>query len=265
MTVHRGRAKAKDMLETLNTIMKGAGYQEISSYPAVEGRVYKTMGENGTSEFYIQLLPVTSHYITVSVHEKYVPNAVNGAAGTFTNSRTTTSIVWSTSSLPEIDVDYIINITKDRVIIFVEGEENDTRSTSGLSYIGLPIRYGAEDTTGNFAGIAAIGGATNIGNNWYALRGRALTMQLAYTYSYYTPTRSFGMGDQLFSSPMVLVHGDEGARGELDDMLIIRIPDGAYETRHKDTFVREGKNYIILGKFWNTNGTLPNAWYAIRI
>lgn len=265
MTVHRGRSKARDMLETLNTIMKGAGYQEIASNPATEGKVYKTMGENGTSEFYIQLLPVNFQYISVSVHEKYVPNPVSGVAGTFTNTRTLLSIIWATSSLADIDVDYIINITKDRVIIFVEGEENDTRSSSGLSYVGLPIRYGAEDTTGYFAGIAAIGAVTNIGNTWFALRGRALTTQLGYTYSYYTPTRSFGMGDQIFSSPMVMVHSDEGARGELDDMLIIRIPDGAYETRHKDTFVREGRNYIILGKFHNTSGSLPNAWYAIRI
>lgn len=265
MTIFQGRAKASDMLDTFDTIFKSAGYQEMSSSLAIDGRVYKTMGENGTSEFYIRLMPINNQYMQLYVCENYVPDPTGVLAGVFTNARLSNAIVWSTTDLATMDVDYIVNINRDRVIIFVEGETTDARSSSGLTYAGIPKRYGAEDTNANFAGIACLGALTNIGVAWYALKGRALVAQTGYTYAYYTTTKASMWGKQLFLSPITMGHGAEGPRGELDDLLIIRAPDVAYEARHKDTFVRDGKTYILLGKFHSASGSLPNAWYALKI
>lgn len=264
MTILQGRVKANEMMAMLHTTLTKEGYKEISSNVATDGKVYKTDGENGTSTFYIQLIDY-AHYISVSVYEKYTPDASIGLAGVFVNGRVLQSIIWSNTILPQLDVDYIINVNKDRMIIYAEGESTDSRSTAGLTYVGLPIRYDSKDTTGNFAGIAALGSVGNVGVAWYALKGRAITPQTAYTYSYYTPTKSFGMGNQLFASPIILGNASEGPRGEIDDLLIVKTPDGTYEARHRDTFIRDGKTYVMIGKFYNASGTLPNAWYAIRI
>lgn len=266
MAIFKGRAKAKNMATVLDGILKGIGYQEISSNVASDGRVYKSLGESGISEFYIQLLPANSQYIRTGIYEKYVPDATMVNPGVFTNGRTNTSLVWAGNiNLPELDVDYIVNINKDRMIIYVEGEITDSRSTGSLCYVGVPKRYDSKDNNSNFAGIASLGAVDNVGQAWYALKNRALTLQFGYTFAYYNQPKSFIWGSQLFLSPMVLGSTDEGPRGELDDLFFIKTPDSTYEARHKDTFVRDGKTYVLLGKYYNTNGSLPNAWYAMRI
>lgn len=267
MTIHQGRAKAKDMITVFDTILKSAGYEEVTFQFPIVGKLYKSMGENGTSKFYIRLSPVNFQYIEVSIYEDYLVQEVSGVGSTLipVNEKMNNSVIWSTTSLEDIDIDYIININKDRAIIFVEGEETDTRSRSGLCYVGIPIRYDVNDTGSSLAGIASLGSITAQSVAWFAQKNKALINQFAYTFAYYTPSRSYGIGEQLFSSPLIIGSPDEGPRGEIDDLLFIKTPDNSYEARHKDTFIREGKTYIILGKFYNTAGSLPTGWYALRI
>jgi hypothetical protein len=252
VTVYKGKINGRQFANFLRDKLIAEGYSQISSNIPTDGMVFYSKGSNGTSDFYIKLVDQVSSYLTIGIYEKYVPAANSGIAGAFTNGYDENCIRWDTRTLTaaaydRVSLNYILNITKDRVIIFVEGLPLESGAINTLTYIGLPKRYDPNDINGNFAGL--VGTAyTDTGwqSNWGALRNRALLARQAYPFDFYLPVRSYGWASKLFFSPIFLGSSVEGARGELDGLSIMEAIDQNNEIRHLDTFAKNGKTYQVI-------------------
>lgn len=266
MGIYRGRVNCRKLADTIHSALIAEGYEQISSNLITDGCVYKTIGTNGTSEFYIKLKDPIDRYLSIGIYEKYEPNATATLSGTFTNGYENNYIIWNrTYNENRFEVNYIFNITKDRAIIFVEGMKAESGSINSLIYIGLPNRYSNKDIDGTFAGIGFTASGDNT-SSWRALRNRAKTRIAYYAFNFYPIGRSYGWGNQLFLSPIYLGSGVEGGRGELDAIFMVEQTDKNNEIQHMDTFVKDGKTYLLISPSSYSYSNLPiNREYVIQI
>lgn len=249
MTVYQGKINCRQLSNLIRDKLLAEGYTQISSNITTDGLVFYSKGTNDASDFYVKLKDPVSSYLTIGIYEKYVPDVNNGIAGVFTNGYEAGCIRWNyNTQAARFDVNYILNITKDRIIIFVEGMKLESWTCNTLTYIGLPKRYDPTDVNGNFAGLActSFGDKAGWSLNWSALRNRALVSQPAYTMDFYMPVRSYGWASKLFYSPIFLGRNDEGPRGEMDGLMIMEVVDQENEIRHLDTFAKNGKVYVAI-------------------
>jgi hypothetical protein len=268
MTVYKGKVNCRQLASLINDKLLAEGYTQISSNIPTDGMVFYSKGMDGTSDFYIKLIDPVNFSLTVGIYEKYVPNANQGIAGVFTNGYEAPCIRWNYGAQSaRYDVNYIMNITKDRFIIFVEGMLMETYACNVLTYVGLPKRYDPNDSNGNFAGLASTSYSDKAGwsGSWCALKNRALVNQQRYDQDYYLPNRSFGWASKLFYSPIFLGTSAEGPRGELDG-LIMEMVDQNNEIRHLDTFTKNGKTYTVIVPASNGNVYLnPGYVYLMEV
>lgn len=268
MGVYKGRVACRDLAMKLHTALLAEGYQESSSDIPTDGRVYSTLGSDNQSPFFVKVKDPVSNYLTIGIYEMYQPSLTTGLPGVFTNGYEGPNVTWNRSATADrLQVDYVFNITKDRVIIFVEGMKAEPSKVNSLTYIGLPKRYDSKDKGGNAAGMAfTTRGPFQSSNGWRALRNRALLTQNNYKMGFYYPARSYGWGDRLFFSPIFIGHDDEGPRGELDGLYVMEKTDTMNEVQPGDTFVKDGKTYMVVDpESWSSYTLNPDYDYLIEI
>ena len=270
MTILKGKVNCRQLPAVLHTALTTEGFTEISSEITNDGRVYRSPSVNGEDLFFIQIKELKAASLQVAVYEKYTPNPVNGMPGTFLNGVTgSNAIAWNNTSLIDrLDVNYIINVNKRRMIVYVEGLRAEVGNVSSLLYIGIPQRISDKDNAGTFAGIAASTYApvnSDIGG-FSALRNRANATAFMYNLDFYMPKRSYGWGKKMFFSPVFIGNKIEGNRGILDGIHIIEKVDKAAEMSAGDTFTQDGKNYMLVSMPAYGNATLPATYdYLIEI
>ncbi|WP_422661729.1 hypothetical protein ACK8P5_25585 (plasmid) [Paenibacillus sp. EC2-1] len=268
MTVHRGKTTARQYANVIHNALVSEGFSMISSSISDDGRVYMSRGVSGLDEIYIKIKDPSIFYLNVGVYEKYTPNATPGLAGTFGSGyEETTALTWASSNVGDVEIQYILNVTKDRIIIHSQCPSTVTNGSSSTMYIGLPKRYDSKDRGPGFSGIghSTRGYATA---KWRALRDRKKVTPGIYNYQYYMPTRATGWGGKLFFSPVIICEDNEGARGELDGLYVLRPPVSSnHEFQHYEEFEKYGKKFIIIDKSkdQNNSSSLPVFWYVIEI
>lgn len=268
MAIYQGRINCRKLAGFINEKLLAEGFTQISSDLTTDGYVFKSMGTSGNDEWYFRVKEEVNNHLTVGVFEKYTPKDTPGS-GTFSAAGDSGAyLTWhKTLNMDRYDVDYIMNVTKDRVIIHVQGMKAESNSCSSLVYAGLPKRYDPSDKAPNCALLAASTRAAGTVRP-RIMRGRMLDINPTnYTWEYYPFARSYGYGKQLFFSPIVLGTTAEGPRGELDGLYFMENIDQTYEILHKDTFQRNGKTYMVLSrdKEFNANSMLPVGSYVIEI
>lgn len=248
MTIYKGLVPCREVMVKLHDAFITEGYTEISTDVTTDGRVYKSTGSDGQNALYFKLQDLGANDLTLGIYEKYEPNVSNGLPGVFTNGYEGTVIKWNTTTSTDREkVNYVFNVTKDRAIIFVEGQNAEPSNHKTLVYIGMPKRYDPEDTGNNFAGMAYTSyGPSTYNTIWRALKNKALINQSSYSMDFYMPAKSYGWGNKLFFSPMFLGSDTEGARGEFDGLFVVEKTDDHSEILHGDTFNRNGKEYMLV-------------------
>ncbi len=247
MTIYKGRVNCRKLADTIHDILVAEGYKEISTEITTNGRVYVSSSTN-EDKFFIQVLDTKERYLTMGVYEEYIPSDTAGLPGTFNNGLNSASVVWNSSyNDNRFEVDYVINATNKRVLIWVSGMRAETGTMNSISYFGLPKRFATGDKDGTFAGFTmTANGYTNRYNTFNSLRSRNKEANYPYSMDYYMPGRSLGWGNKLFFSPIVVGSTAEGARGELEGIHIIERTDKNTEILHGDTFTHDGKNYMLV-------------------
>jgi hypothetical protein len=265
MTIYKGRIKCRDFASKLHEILTTEGYQEISSELVTDGRVYSTLGSDLKNPFFVNIKDEINNYLTVGVYEKYTPNPTQGIAGVFSNGYESGCIMWNSNvNHSRLEVDYIVNITLDRIIIFAEGMVAEPNSVSSLTYIGTPKRYSDQDIKGGSAAIAfTTRGSFNDPGAWRCLRDRGNNPISTYQQRFYRPNRAYGWGWKLFFSPIFITHPAEGPRGELEALYLVDTLHDDTEARHKDTFDRDGKKFMIIKPTNYGSSTLNPSYHYI--
>lgn len=268
MTIYKGRVGCRDLAMLIHAIMLNEGYKEISSEISNDGRVYKSPSVDGQDLFYVQIKDTRAVSLQVGVYESYTPDLVNGIPGKFLNGIVGNSIIWNMTASPDrCDVNYIINATGKRVIVYVEGQRAEPASINSITYIGLPNRVSDKDKLGTFAGLTyTASGPYDNHSFFYSLRNRSNTPLFPYNMEFYMPRRSYGWGKKLFFSPIFIGSKAEGNRGSLDGIMIIEKTDASAEISHGDAFTHEGKNYMLVTPSSYSYDTLHTGYnYLIEI
>lgn len=268
MTIYKGRVGCRDLAMLIHSILLNEGYTEISSEVSNDGRVYKSPSTNGEDLFYIQIKDPRSIYLQVGVYEIYTPDVVNGIPGKFLNGIVGNPIMWNRNASPDrCDVNYVINATSKRVIVYVEGQRAEPNTVNSLTYIGLPKRASSIDKQGTFAGLAYTAwGPYDNHNIFYSLRNRSNSPLFPYNMEFYMPRRSYGWGGKLFFSPILIGSRAEGNRGTLEGIMILEKTDASSEISPGDTFSHEGKNYMLISPTSYSHDTLHTGYdYLIEI
>lgn len=247
MGIYKGRVNCRKFADTIHDILIAEGYKEISTEITTNGRVYVSSSTN-EDKFFIQMIDTKDRFLTMGVYEDYTPSETSGLPGTFANGMNQPSVVWnSTYNYDRMEVNYVINATNKRVLIWVEGMKAETGSVNSISYFGLPRRYASDDKDGTFAGFTTTAnGFTNRYNTFNSLRSRNKEANHPYQLDYYLPSRSLGWGNKLFFSPIIVGSTAEGARGELEGIQVIERTDKLTEIIHGDTFTHDGKDYMLV-------------------
>lgn len=266
MTIYKGKVNCRKFAKKLDEILKLEGYQEISSNKPTDGSVYHSKGTSGKDSIYLKIVDPTNMCLTASVSKKYTPNATQGLAGVFQDELVTNIMQWSTGDNALLDVEYVINITLDRIIAYVHSGNGNAGNNKNITYIGLPKRHDPNDKVPGFVGIATstYSSIPNV-NVFPSLYGRDLK-RVNYNLEYYKPSNAIGWGGKLFFSPIYLHSADEGVRGELDSLFITKKIDDYQINKAQNTFEKDGKTYLIIETGTSGTGNLHQSYtYLMEI
>lgn len=250
MSIYKGRVNCRDLTSFLHTVLTREGFVDVSSEVTTDGRVYRSSSVGNEDLFYMQIREMKSYYLECGIYESYTPNAIPGVPGQFGSGYKVNSVAWGgavSASNDLHDLDYVINVDKKRLLIYLSAMKSQPARISSVTYLGLPTRLNATDKDGFFAGITGSAFSIYANNHtFYPLRDRSKVVKAPYTLEFYKPNRSYGWGSQLFFSPLFVTKSNEGFRGVLDGLFVIEKTDKNYEVSAGDTFMQDGKNYMVI-------------------
>lgn len=263
MALYKGRIPVLDLEKKIEELLTANGYEQISSN-LDQGYVFRSLGISGEDEFFIRIVKNASnpHQLSIYRYNSYVPGQP-GINGTFGGGNGVT-VQWTTSTAKDYELDYHMNVTKDRFILMVEPEQG-FGGTPVIMGVGLPKRYDSKDKGGRFAGIWSAGSSSSTSKVFNAAYGRDYNTNKTYSYYTYVLSTPMTTGGDIFLSPIIIGDSVEGPRGEMEDIYAVATPDTNNDFRHGDTFVRNGETYMLVGGFYGNYGSLPSNWYAIKI
>lgn len=270
MTIYKGTIKADQFYNKICELLLIEGFQEVTINQSNEGRVFYTQGVSGKDTFYIQLYKPYTGSINIGVYEGY--NNDGTGKGAFQNGNQYVYINWMADTSTQettYSVKYVINVNKDRLLVYVEGLYPNSNKMVSLTYAGLPKRYDPKDLSGYaafVAGTSTIKSQTN--HNTKLIRDRSLTKNVEYLATAMDLGAQPGWTNKLFRSPIYIYHRTNGAfegmRGELEGIFYVPKND----TVNGDIVTENGKQYMLVKPSFNsyTTGILYGQWfYAIEI
>lgn len=271
MTIYRGKGiHSRDFWTKLNEILLAEGYEDQSN-PNANYKTYFTKGVNGKNPFYITLQNTFNGAFTIGVYEGWNKETITVSTGT-----EAPCINWNNGNSGDgIKIEYIVNITKDRIIIVVIGPQGLTSSCTSLTYAGLIKRYDENDNGGGAATLAYTTRQTTVSSTTSVtlLRDKSMRPLNTYVAHYGVGSNPTGWGSKILTCPLYILgsgtaaangNSEEGLRGEYDDLLFVH--NGApYQTG--DTVTHEGSQYVALKPISNRGyvGLSPSATYLLKI
>lgn len=270
MTIYKGTIRADQFYNKICELLIAEGYQDVTINQSNEGRVFYTQGMSGKDTFYIQLYKAYTGSINIGVYEGY--NNDGTGKGAFQNGNQYVYINWMADTSTQestYSVKYVINVNKDRLLVYVEGLYPNSNKMVSLTYAGLPKRYDPKDLSGYaafVAGTSTIKSQTH--HNTKLIRDRSLAKNVEYLATAMDLGAQPGWTNKLFRSPLYLYHRTNGAfeglRGELEGIFYVPKNDAV----NGDIVTENGKQYMLVKPSFNsyTTGILYGQWlYAIEI
>lgn len=220
MAYHTGTVQAKDLLATIinkvTMVQPGetdAWWKKESSVEA-DG-VYTSTGSTGKERIVIMLRPGTDgQTIVVGTAKDYTPGAAN-VAGAFISSNLFSMQYYSATQDPAVLVNYDLSVTKDRIILHVQGDKLISGWYNPVVYLGMPVRYDINDKTcivratnemapsGESSGLMVV--ENSVGAVW-----------AKYTWKYIDSPSNPSWGNTYFLETFHFSFPGEGLRGELE-------------------------------------------------
>lgn len=260
---YSGTVKAQDLYNEIVSKVTaihdgGAPWWVNQSSLAADG-AFASTGSKGTDRIVVILRPgVAGHYITTGYARDYTPGGIN-TTGAFDVSVVQNMEYYMTASpATTSNVTYHLNITKDRIILHVQGDKLISGWANTVGFIGMPIRYDVNDKfcigqvysedAPTAARIRLIQDSINQTNQEYTWHNTASPGNPSWGNNYFLEILNFGkLG--------------EGLRGELD---------GIYGM-HSDNLVdgnvvnNNGNDYLIIKRVVNGLNGFPRDCLALKM
>ena len=219
MAYYTGSVQAKDLFATLldkiTMVHPGASESWWKKESSIESdSVYVSTGASGKERIVFTFKEgVVGQYITWGTAKDYTPGAAN-LAGSFVQPKSNNMYYFKDKQDPNVVVNYDLNITKDRIILHLQGDKLINNWNNPVMFFGIPVRYDQDDRTCIVRAMSEGWDAStsypslcedSIGNAW---------PQYAWQYAGSPVNPSWG--GNYFTETLHLAHNTEGLRGELE-------------------------------------------------
>jgi hypothetical protein len=262
MAFYTGSVAAKDLFTTILNCVIAVQPGETVSWWKKESSldsdgVYTSSGSTGVERIVVVLKDGTiGQNIITGIARDYTPGAIN-TAGAFDTVSSSNLNYFTAAQNQNTIIAYDVAVTKDRVIIHVQGDKLISGWQNSVSYIGMPLRYDVTDKkcvaraqTENSAYTNALMlvqnavAVTNSSYTWYSI---AAPSSPSWGNNYFLETFHFGFTN-------------EGLRGEIDGLYGI-LETGLVDGDEIDV---AGQRYKIVIRTANGNNAFPRTALAIK-
>ncbi|MNP26282.1 hypothetical protein D3C76_1191290 [compost metagenome] len=148
-----------------------------------------------------------------------------------------------------MQVAYDVSVTKDRVIIHVQGDKLINGWQNTVLFLGMPLRYDVNDKRCVVMGQSENSSST-YNNKLNVLQDSINTMNRAYDWYYVASPGNPSWGNTYFLETLHFGYGNEGLRGELDGLYGTN-PNGVVDGDEIDILGQRYKAVVIQAVNYN--------------
>lgn len=221
MAYYTGSVQAKDLFATLldkiTMVHPGASESWWKKESSIESdSVYVSTGTSGKDRIIFTFKEgQAGYYLTCGTALDYTPGAAN-LAGSFSFPKSANMYYFSAKQDPNVVVNYDLNITKDRIILHVQGDKLINGWYNPVLYVGIPVRYDQNDNR-------CIVRAMSEGWDGSASQPQIATDSInnawpSYSWQYVGAATNPSWGGNYFTETLHLNYSNEGLRGELEGL-----------------------------------------------
>lgn len=260
---YTGEVKASDLYSEIITKITTIQPGETSPWWHKESSldsdgVYTSTGSTGSERIVLILREGTvGKNLMVGFARDYTAGSIN-TTGAFDNSSVDILDYFSAVQDGTTMVRYNLNMTKDRIILHVQGDKLIAQTNSSLAYLGMPVRYDVSDK------YCVLKSTTT--NSALAARPKLIQDSIGQVlhdyYWYYTASPGNpSWGNNHFLEPLHFGKVGEGLRGELDGLFGIH-PDGVVDG---NVINSNGNDYLIIKRAGANHNGFPRDTLAMKM
>lgn len=260
---YTGTVKAQDLynelVQRITAVQPGesAAWWTNQSSLAADG-VFSSTGATGNERIVMILRPGTvGNFITIGYARDYTPGVIN-TTGAFDvqdvqNMRYFTAVQAATA-----EVTYHLNITKDRIILHLQGDKLITGWTNSVAYIGMPIRY---DTNDKKCIVKCFSEDAPSATRVRLIQDSINQTLQDYLWYYTASPGNPSWGNNFFLEPLHFGKAGEGLRGELDGLFGLH-PDGLVDG---NVINSNGNDYLVIKRTSTGANGFPRECLALKM
>lgn len=218
MAYYSGSVAAKNLFTTILNHITAVQPGETQAWWVKESSVetdgvYTSTGSSGNERIVLVFREHTvGQRFTVGMAKDYTPGAIN-TAGAFDSLQTWDVYYYSAIQNEDVIVSYDVNVTKDRVIIHVQGDKLISAWQNTVIFLGMPLRYDPND---HLCIVKAQSEGGGVNNKITVLQDSINTMYQNYDWFSVQSPANPSWGNTYFLETLHFGYGNEGLRGELD-------------------------------------------------
>lgn len=219
--------------------------------------VFTSKGSTGNERIVLIFRPgEAGQYIEVGIARDYTPGAIN-TSGAFDNLSVTRMNYFTSKNSDMTYVTYHLSITKDRIILHLQGDKLISNYGNPVAYLGLPIRY---DKTDRKAVLMAVSESFSKNNVCIVIEDSLNQTLQDYNWYYTAAPGAPSWGGNYFLEPLHIGKNGEGLRGELEGLYGLH-SDGVVDG---NIITDNGTDYIVIKRIANGNNSFPRPTLAMK-
>ena len=220
--------------------------------------VFTSTGSTGSERIVVILREgVKGHYITAGFARDYTPGAIN-TTGAFDVADVSNLEYFSAVQPVTAEVTYNLNVTKDRIILHIQGDKLISTWTNGLVYLGMPIRYDINDA---LCLVKVQSEDAPVASRIRLIQDSIGQTLQDYLWYYTASPGNPSWGNNHFLEPLHFGKVGEGLRGELDGLFGMH-PDGTVDGNIINS---NGVDYLIVKRTANGSNGFPRDTLALKM
>jgi hypothetical protein len=263
MAYFTGQVQAKDLFSTILTKITQVQAGETESWWKKESSldadgVYTSKGSSGNERIVLVFREGTAGLsFLYGVARDYTPGAVN-TAGAFDNLVTGNLEYYTSTQDQTTMVTYDISVTRDRVIIHVQGDKLISSYANSVAFLGMPLRYDINDKK---CIVYAASEDAVVNGSPRVLEDSIGNVHQNYNWYYIASPGNPSWGNNFFVETLHFGKGSEGLRGELDGLYTTH-PSGLIDG---DVIDVNGTQFKVIKRVSNGSTAFPRDCMLMRL
>lgn len=262
MPYFTGTVQAKNLYTTIRDLItqvqpgENVAWWKNESSLATDGALTST-GSTGSERIVIVLREHTVGLkMVIGTARDYTPGAVN-TAGTFDELNTQEIGYYTAAQTEAALVTYDLNVTKDRIILHLQGDKLISTWGNPIAFVGMPIRYDVNDRK---CVVHAISESAVTANKCIVVENSIGQTKQSYDWYYTASPANPSWGNNVFLETFHFGLAGEGLRGELDGIFGCH-PDGMVDGDDVDV---AGVMYKVIQRKATGNNGFPRTCYLMK-